>query len=79
MESLSPTWRLAISGLVGLYLGYISLRALRTGVYRYKGRSHDRSAEPKTFWMGVIWSGLLALVALGYALMQALTVARPPA
>jgi hypothetical protein len=75
MESLSPTWRLAISGLLGLYLGYVAVRSLQTGVFRYKGRSHGKADEPKTYWMGVVWFGLLALVMLGYAAM--LLVRRP--
>ena len=69
MESLPPTWRLAISGLLGLYLGVVAVRALQTGSFRYKGRSHARSEEPKTFWVGVLWFGILALVMLGYAAM----------
>ena len=69
MESLSPTWRLAISGLLGLYLGFVAIRSLQTGVFRYKGRSHGKTEEPKTYWMGVVWFGLLALTMLGYAAM----------
>ena len=71
MESLAPAWRLAISGLLGLYLGYVALRSLRTGVFRYKGRSHTRAEEPKTFWMGVAWFGVLALAMLGYTALTA--------
>lgn len=70
MESLSPTWRLAISGLVGLYLGFVTVRSLQSGVFRYKGRSHARTGEPKTYWMGVVWFGVLAIVMLGYAAWQ---------
>lgn len=70
MESLSPTWRLAISGLLGLYLGYVAVRSLQTGVFRYKGRDHPKTGEPKTYWMGVVWFAVLAVVMLGYAAMQ---------
>lgn len=61
--------RLAISGLLGLYLGFVAIRSLQTGVFRYKGRSHGKTEEPKTYWMGVVWFGLLALTMLGYAVM----------
>lgn len=64
------TLQIAVALLIGLYLGWVVVSALRTGVFRYRGRRHLRAEEPKTFWFGVAWFGVLALVALGYAAYQ---------
>lgn len=72
MESLPPLWRIVVSGLVGLYLAYVVIDALRTGTYRYRGRTHPRATDGKVFWLGVSWFAFLAILTLGYAVMVGL-------
>ena len=61
-----------LSLLFAAFFAHDSLLTLRSGVFRYRGKRHARNEEPKTFWAGVIWFGLLALVMLGYAAWLAL-------
>lgn len=59
------------AALTGLYCGWVVFTALRNGTIRYRTRTHARAAEPKTYWLTVGWFGLLALIGLGFALLQA--------
>ena len=58
-----------VAALVGIYLGWVVVAALRSGTIRYRSRTHTRTAEPKAYWMVVGWFGLLALIALAYAMI----------
>jgi|GEM_PF-4319182 len=58
------------SALLGCYLTFVVVSSLRTGVFRYKSRTHRKTEEPKTFWMGVIWFAVLAVVLFVYAAME---------
>lgn len=64
--------RIEVAGaaLVGIYLGWVVLSALRTGAIRYRTRVHQRAEEPRTYWLTVGWFGVLALVALAFAALR---------
>ena len=62
------------AALVGSYLGWVVVTALRRGTIRYRGRIHSRVEAPKDYWPVVAWFGVLGLICLAYAAVRAMEV-----